>query len=86
MSFVVSHDGLRLAMTAHYWSQDPAERMGIEDPVVATALVEALAVRRSVEIQRQADQAERRQRSRRLPGRQLPKGMRYVTEADVEPW
>jgi hypothetical protein len=82
----VSDDALRVAMTAAKWSQRPSSLLGVSDPLHALALDEALAVRLSIEEMRATQQATARQKAATTPGVQLPEGMRYATERDVQPW
>ena len=83
---MASERALSLVATALYLGNRPSELMGTGTPVVALALDEALVVRHSAEMKRRSEEAEKRQKAKRLPGQQLPDGIRYATEADGEPW
>lgn len=84
--FVASDAAVRLATTAAKWGQRPSQMLGLTEPVTALALDEALAVRLTIEEMRAMTQGSKRQQAANLPGQQLPEGMRYATEADLERW
>lgn len=71
-----SEEALRLAQTARYWRvQSPArEYLGVEDPVRAFLLDEALALRHQI--------AERRATARDGGREKLPPGLRYADGSD----
>lgn len=75
-----------LLLTASHCRARPSVMLGIQDPRVAYALDEALTARHGQMLKAAAERAEEERRTRSLPGRQLPKGMRYATEADLERW